>query len=105
MKKRYIISLNPATPEQDKKFVAFIKEHGLGWWHWLENTWLLVDRNGRFSAAELRAELKNIYPKIHMLVIELSDEGDNWAGFGPKSEDQDMFSWIKRNWETKNTSK
>lgn len=102
MKKRFIIALDSSTDEQDKKHVAFIKENGLGWWHWITNTWMIVDNSGKFDAKKLRAELRKIYPGVNMMVFELSEEGDTWAGFGPNTEKNNMFSWIKRNWKKKN---
>ena len=31
--------------------------------------------------------------------MELTDDGETWSGFGPHSENQNMFTWIHRNWK------
>jgi hypothetical protein len=98
MKKRFVICLNSSTKEQDELLKQFIKEKNFGWWHWLSNTWLLIDDNGTFSAANIRDELKNIYPVVHMLVLELNGKGDSWAGFGTITPEKDMFKWLKDYW-------
>lgn len=98
MKKRYIVCLGNSIKVQDEAFIAYIKEYGLGWWHWLSNVWLIVDSNGKLSAREIRDKLRLIYPGEHTIVLELSENGDTWSGFGPKSEERNMFEWLKTNW-------
>lgn len=98
MKKRFIISLNSSTDEQDQELIKFIKDNHLGWWHWITNTWLISDARGKFTAKTLRTELRKIFPGVYLMVFELSEEGDTWAGFGPTAEDKNMFTWVKNNW-------
>ena len=98
MKKRYIVCIDNSNKEQDESFIAYIKEYGLGWWHWLSNVWLIVDKNGKLSAGEIRDKLRLIYVGEHTMVIEMRANGDTWAGFGPKSDDKNMFEWMKKNW-------
>lgn len=98
MRKRFVVCLNSSTNEQNEKFKEFIKESRLGWWHWLSNSWLLVDSKGQCTASSLRDQLNRNYPGIHSLVLELRGDDDTWAGFGPSGEDKNMFKWIKENW-------
>ena len=98
MRKRFIIGLDSTTKEQNEAFLEFVKEHGVGWWHWLGNFWLLADSGGRFSADDVRNKLKETHPGVHTLVIELSEHGDTWAGYGPKSENRNMFKWLRETW-------
>jgi len=102
MSKRYIVGLDSSTEEQDDAFLQFINDNGLGWWHWLNNFWLITDSSGKFSAGEIRDELNESHPSVEKLVIELSDSGDTWSGFGPKSEDQNMFTWLRKTWSKYN---
>lgn len=99
MKKRFIVSLNNSTKAQDQLFVEYIMNNNLGWWHWLKNTWLLVDNSGRLSASELRDIVKDIFKNEHTLVIEIGNNSDTWAGYGPTSEDKNMFEWLKDQWK------
>lgn len=101
MKKRFIVCSNPSTDEQNKAFVEFLDKNSLNWWHWLANTWLIIDDQDQFTATTLRSGIKDLFPGIHMMVFELPKDGTNWAGYGPNGEDNNnMFTWIKNNWDT-----
>lgn len=101
MKKRFVICINGSTKEQENKFVEYINTQGVGWWHWLTNTWLIVDRNGKTSAGTWREKAVEIFEREHVLVIEISQQNDTWSGFGPSSDEKDMFKWIRDNWSKK----
>ena len=96
MKKRYIVCINNSTQAQDEKFVEFARNNNISWWHWLSNTWLLSEKSGKLGAADIRDALRDIYNDEYNMVIEISAEKDSWAGFGPKSEEKNMFKWIKK---------
>lgn len=99
MKKRFIIAVSKATPEEDKAFQQFIETAGVGWWHWLPTLWLLYNLEGNWEAAEIRDKVCECYPTKQVFVAELNDaSGDTWAAFGPKGENRNMFSWLHRNW-------
>ena len=96
MKRRFIISINgEITKENSNAFTNYLKENGMGWWHWLSNTWLVIDKNDKVDSKILRDKARDTF-NAYNLVIEVKD--GKWAGFGPKSENKDMFDWIKRNW-------
>jgi hypothetical protein len=99
MKRRFVVCINEANAEHDKNFIQFLNENKLGYWHWLNNTWLIVDENDSFNANSIRDKVKVLFNNEHNLVIEINDQGDTWSGFGPNGEGKNMFSWIKRNWK------
>jgi hypothetical protein len=71
----------------------------VGWWHWLSNTWLISDANGNLKASFLRDNVVEIFNKEHAFVIEIRKNDDTWSGFGPNTEEKDMFKWINENWK------
>jgi hypothetical protein len=99
MKKRFVIAVNSANAAQQEALVQFFKDQKVGWWHWLSNLWLVTDSRGQLSAASIRGTLKQILPGVHTVVLELNDEGDTWAGFGPNTENKSMFKWLKDHWK------
>lgn len=99
MKKRFVVSINDSEDEQERKFIDFLRENGLSWWHWLANTWLVVDAKGKFSASDFRDTVKEVFKNEHVLVIEMREDGDTWSGFGPNTENRNMFRWLKTNWK------
>ena len=98
MSKRYIVAVDSSTKEQNDAFLEFIKVHKLSWWHWLENFWLIIDSREELTVKGIRDELNKMYPRIHNLVIELSEDAKKWAGYGPSSEERTMFKWLKETW-------
>ena len=94
--------IDNSTTEQEEEFITYIKDNGFGWWHYINNSWLL-STNKDFTAKELRDAVKGIFINENNLVIELKGETDDtWSGFGPKSEKRNMFTWLKSNWNKKN---
>ncbi|MBS1509836.1 MAG: hypothetical protein JST86_03295 [Bacteroidetes bacterium] len=99
MKKRYIVCINNSKKEQEEKFIEFLKDNSLAWWHWLPNTWLLSENTGRLSASFIRDAVKEIFDNEYNIVFEISQTNDTWSGFGPSSENKNMFKWLKNNWK------
>ncbi|OFX25758.1 MAG: hypothetical protein A2041_14615 [Bacteroidetes bacterium GWA2_31_9b] len=98
MKKRYIICVNNSSEEQEKKFIDYIKSEKFGWWHYLKNTWLVIDLNGNSEISEIRDKVKELFDNEYNMVFQLKEDEGTWSGFGPKSEQKNMFKWIKENW-------
>lgn len=98
MKKRYIVCVDKSTEEQEQKFLEYIKKEGFGWWHYLKNTWLIVDSLGNSNESLIRDEALNAFDNENNMVFLLNENEGTWAGFGPNSEKRDMFKWIKENW-------
>lgn len=99
MMKRYVLAVDSSTKEQNDAFLAFVKVTGLGWWHWLDNFWLLADDSDNLSAVTIRDKANECYPGVHKLVLQLDQTGDTWAGFGPKTDRRDMFTWLRNTWK------
>ena len=98
MKKRYIVSIDGnLTAQEVENFSAYIKEKQLYWWHWLSNTWLLIDHTEAVNTQELRDKATRIFGGKSNLVQEIP-QGGAWYGYGPNGPDKNMFKWIKDNW-------
>lgn len=99
MKKRFIICINNSTKDQEEEFIEFLRGKKVLWWHWLTNTWLVIDSEGKLNASYLRGHIVKIFKQEHSIVFELKNNEDTWAGFGPNGLDRNMFKWIKENWK------
>ena len=96
MKRRFVIAVNSATPLQEAALAKFLNDQSVGWWHWLKNVWLVYDSLEKVTAATLRDGVGRNLPKgAEILVIEFSETGSTWAGFGSSN----MFEWIKSYWK------
>lgn len=96
--KRFIISIDSSNNAQNKALIDFIKSNKVAWWHWLENSWLIVDPAEKLTARKIRDALGKTHPKVNTLVIELRKGGDTWSGFGPAGKKRNMFDWLKNTW-------
>ncbi|AYZ32601.1 hypothetical protein [Serratia sp. FDAARGOS_506] len=99
MRRKYIVALDSSTAEQNEEFRKYIKKNGMGWWHWLNNFWLLTDSEGKKTAGDIRTDIRKFFPGIRLLVLQIDKEGDTWAGFGPNSDEKNMFTWLKSTWD------
>lgn len=101
MKRRFIILVNNSNENQNTEFLKYIKDNGFGWWHYINNSWLLTT-NKNFTANELRDVVRKIFNDEYNLIIELKgDTNDTWSGFGPNSDKKNMFKWLKEIWNEK----
>ncbi|WP_210446473.1 hypothetical protein [Pantoea ananatis] len=98
MGKKFIIAVDKSTSIKNKALIEYLKQRKFAYWHWLSNLWLVTTSDETITAPIIRAEVREIFTKEHMLVIEMSKAGDTWAGFGPNSEKRSMFKWLKNTW-------
>lgn len=105
MSKRFIIGIDESNEDQNQEFLNFLKANDFGWWHWIDNLWLLTTDSDKHDAVSLSNKLNSIYPSIRRLVIELNKDGDTWAGFGPSSKVANMFDWLNSDWEDSTRNK
>jgi len=101
MKKRFVVAVDtPISEEQKKAFREYVRQHGAGWWNWIDGLWLLVDPTGRMNAESLRDTVTSSFPGQNNIVLEFPDEGDDtWSGFGPNTAKKNMFPWLTQNWK------
>jgi hypothetical protein len=101
MNRRFILVTNRTTAEQDQAFKDQLnaKYPGNGWWHWLGETWLIVDPFGRLDAAIICELARESFPGIYNLVIEIPPGDGTWAGFGLTTPPTNMFEWLHTTWK------
>ncbi len=97
MKKRFVIAINDSTKDQDELFLEYIGTNNFGWWHWIDNFWLLVDSEGKITAKELHNNVMRIYSNNFNFVMEVKEIPAWWA-YGAKEEHRNMFTWIEEHW-------
>lgn len=83
MTRRFVIAADKLTPDQEKEFKDFLHEFG-GYWHWIENFWLLVvEGDEDISSEKIRDKVKALNKASRVLVLEVGSDID-WAGSGKK---------------------
>lgn len=94
-----MVLLDQATEGQNEAFVAYVREQQAGWWHWTSRSFLLYTNLENMTADSVRDALLKFYPGVNNLVIELRGNEETWAGYGPKTDQKNMFKWIGENWK------
>ncbi len=100
-KKRFIVSLNEATEAQQSAFIKYLDANNLNWWHWINNTWYIIDNTGRRNSKDIGAMVLPIFPNVFFIVSDVP-QGDYWWGYGPNNEvdpKQNMFKWLWESWD------
>ena len=98
MKKKFIVLIDTESENQAILFREFLDKKGLGWWHWLSNSWLVADLNGTFTIKTLMDEVQKAFPNVNCLVTEGGSDG-TWVGYGPANEESsNFFPWLKKSW-------
>ena len=97
MRKKFVIGVNSLSVEQKKLFKKFVEQDGSGWWNWIEGFWLVDADDDRLTAEKIRDELCELSNVGRILVLEVSP--DNWAAYGPETEDKSISKWLKVSWK------
>lgn len=95
MKKKFIVAIDSSNNEINDKIIQYAKDNKFGWWHWIQDFWILSTYR-EVDAATIRNDLNEITLN-RKLILEVKEPG-SWAGRGPNSDDENMFTWIKENW-------
>jgi hypothetical protein len=99
MKNRLVMGVDALTKEQEKEFVEYLRGRKCGWWHWIDNFWLITTTASDFLPSEIRDELVRIAPEVRVLVLNINDP-KIWMGQGPQSEERNMFTWLQKTWNS-----
>lgn len=95
MVRNFVVAVDNLTSEETKK-INELFQGTYGWWHWIDGFWIVYDSLDRLSAASIRDQLGNVVGEKRRIVLEVTP--GEWAGFGPNSEDSNMFPWMHKNW-------
>jgi len=100
MSKRFVVLLDNCTLADQNALEVYFKK--FGWWHWLPNSWLLIDATETLTASKVRDDLQELVPGKNMLILEFTATGYTWSGYGPKEEGgKNMFTWLDQYWGSK----
>jgi hypothetical protein len=96
--RRFVVAAQGLDKDSENNFIEYVKSNGFGWWHWIDNFWLLTTNNSTITAEDIQQNIDSGNGFNRNLVIEI--EGSiSWHGFGPAKTDNNMFEWIKNNWQ------
>ncbi len=94
MAKRFIVLVEGLSPADERRFLDFIDQNNLSWWHRFENVWFLVNRDKAISSKEINQFLRDLKSSVRGIAYEVQPA--SWAGFGQAEEIEELFAWLKR---------
>ncbi len=99
--RRFVVA---AENLRTREFAEFLDNNGLGWWHWIENFWLITAPNSTEISAEILQSKVNVFSDSpRCMVIELHG-AHTWSGHGPTNSDDgsNMFDWLRNTFDKTN---
>ena len=93
--RRFIVLVNGETPQNVSSLIEYATQEGFGWWHWIDNAWLLTTRNTQLKADHIRDKFRSLSGDKWVVVIEV--EHVTWATYGPVGKKK-ISKWIKEQW-------
>ena len=95
MRGRFILITNPADQDLVTNYIQRLhKQHGVGWWHWVDNVWLISDRLGQIASIGLRDEIRKIVGSEATILVFQVSEAD-WTAYAPKGS----HDWFRESWD------
>ena len=96
MTRYFVIGTDAMKPDQSDSIRKWAQAQ-TAWWHWIDGLWLIISTNDNMDVGSIRDKLRELAPGVSQLVLEVNPE--SWSGFGPKSENRNMFTWLNANWK------
>lgn len=92
-RRRFIVVVNDASPNQQNTITAFFKNSNFAYWHWFKDLWLVIDTTGTWDAGVLRDKLNELFPPLHKFVSQVHS-GKTWGING----NPESFPWLHDEW-------
>ena len=97
MSANFVVGVEPLTRDQEKQFIAFIKENDGSWWHWIANLWIArFPDEAEISLENLWHFLNKISPDARIFITQV--EGDNWIVSNHELKGKSMSTWLNKHW-------
>jgi hypothetical protein len=91
MKRRFILSTEQLTPLQETELKLTFA--AASWWHWLPNTWLIVDQTNTVTVEKIRDGFRKVAFDKQCLVLEIEPKG--WASMEKTTPHGVLSDWVK----------
>jgi hypothetical protein len=98
MTRRFVIGIDKLDDRQNKEFTDYLRDFG-GWWHWIDNLWLLaVEGNQSITAQSIQQKVSSINQDARVIVLEVGADID-WYGKGAlNASGKNQHDWFKKTW-------
>jgi hypothetical protein len=94
---RVIVVSDPLPIAQQEQFVAWLKQEGVGWNHWITGGWLLSVMPNQVDATAIRDNFTRMAPNTQVFVINV-DKPDQWAAWYKNENIEQAKAWLRSQW-------
>lgn len=96
MRRKYVIIVQGASTDLKNTITKHLLKKKYGYWHWMEDAWLVPSVDSKVSAQELGEWLEKIpgFGTITYLVIEVGPKRTYWG-----RNIKPAWDWIIQNWK------
>lgn len=91
----YVLAVQGLSAEKEKGLATYLEKRGYGWWHWIENFWIIVTYSEENFSQKL-IDLINEDNAHRIFLLQVHPE-KKWHGVGPATDDKNMFEWLEEN--------
>ena len=97
MSSSFVVGVEGLNEKEEEAILDALRDCGCGWWHWIENIWLIEHPSDEMRAAEIRKLVKDrLEGNNNVVVLRISCT--DWATYGPESEERSFAKWLKEHW-------
>ena len=92
MKRFVVITLDQGTKERRDAITEVVKQLGLGWWHWFQDSWMIPNVPAETTPKAIYAKLESVECLKLASIVVLAFDGvpDHWGRANP-----DSWKWLK----------
>jgi hypothetical protein len=90
---KHFILLASGTTEQYNQVTQIFQGTNYGYWHWIDNVWLIRSPFDGDTAAGFRNNIMNRIPGLHFIILETRPR--DWARFS----DNKWQEWLDNQWK------
>ena len=93
----FVVGVDGLSEEEEGTILDALRDRGCGWWHWIENLWLIEHPSDEVPATEIRSLFRErIEAQKTIVVLQISCT--DWATYGSESEERSYSKWLKEHW-------
>ena len=92
--RKFVLTLSRSNVETRNQVTNFIKDQGAGWWHYIDDMWLIDDPHGTRDSYEWMEDIKALIKNVEISVMVIWVKEGIYAAYA----ERDGHQWLENNW-------
>jgi hypothetical protein len=98
MRRRFVVAIDALTKPQQTRISQYVSEAGCGWWHWIENFWLLTTKQDNCNYEAFEDMLHEMSPNGRWVALERPEDITWRAGNATNPKGRKISDWLHSPW-------